>query len=799
MKLHNFRIAWRVMSREPVYAVAVVLGLSIGLAVCFLLLSYVHYSFTYDTGVPAADRVYVLKHRLNLLANPKWNDSMPLPARTAAVKSGLVTHASIFEQSQKTIKIGDALATLDLSLVDADFPSIFGIHTVAGDLVAAIARPDGIALTVSAARRLLSSVDVIGRTLRAEEKTYQVLAVIPDPPSNSTMPYEAIASKGNSDQGSWMGLAGKVIVRLADGVNPEELTGFIQEEFDHSPVITGFPAEQRQNLGGRKLAEVGIGRLRDAYFDVELASSNPNIPRGDKAVVIGIAAIAVLTLFLAAANYVNLATVRTLRRQREIGMRLVLGASPLNVVEHFLSESILVSSLATAVGLFTAWLTLPLFSDIVGRDLGNVFTIWSISAFTTFGILVGLIVGIYPALRALQVRPQPALAGRGTEESGNGLWVRRALTITQFATAMGLTALTITIGWQTWFAIRRDPGFDPTQLLVIDLKKLPKEYRTPAAIQSLTEGLTHVRGVSGVARSTDAVGRNSPQGWLDGQASRPNGSPFRMIGHAVNPEFFDVYGIKPLAGRLYDPARDFDGNLDKVVINGEAARVMGYAASADAVGNKVLWGNVPREIIGIAPEIQHRTLRDKPEPTIYLLDNYRPVVIIRVDGPIGAAETEIEKMWRARLPNAMLDLRRASSFFAQSYAEDLSMTRLLAGAALIAIALSCFGTYVLSAYTVQRRSREIALRKLHGATSFDIARLIAKEFGKLILIGAAIGLPCAWIVGEKYLSTFVERAPMGLMPLIIAILFALLITTAAVYRHVLMALRIRPVTAFRNA
>ena len=147
----------------------------------------------------------------------------------------------------------------------------------------------------------------------------------------------------------------------------------------------------------------------------------------------------------------------------------------------------------------------------------------------------------------------------------------------------------------------------------------------------------------------------------------------------------------------------------------------------------------------------------------------------------------------------MLDLRRANSFFAQSYAEDVSMTRLLAGAALIAIALSCFGTYVLSAYTVQRRSREIALRKLHGAAGFDIARLIAKEFGKLILIGAAIGLPCAWIVGEKYLSTFVERAPMGLLPLVIAVLFALLITTAAVYRHVLMALRIRPVTAFRNA
>ncbi len=812
MELRDFRIGWRVLVADPTYSVAVILGLAVGLAVCFLLLGFVHYSFNYDSHVPELDQVYVVKHRLNFISRPQWVETISVPARTAALQSGLVDEATIVIQQPVVAQIEDRPAPFQVSAVDKDFPALFGTLTLAGDLASALSRPEGLALTRSTAQRMFGGGSVIGRAMRIGDNNYQVLALVQDPPPNTTLPYEALVGMNSTAltglknaESNWSGIGGKLYLRLKAGVSQDAMTHVLQEAYDHSPAATGFAPEMLQKLGNQKSREIRLGRLRDAYFDSEVAGSFRSGPRGNKLTVLGIGAVALLTLALAAANYVNLAAVRTLRRQREIGVRLVMGATPMRIALLFISESVLVAALAAMLGLLLAWLVLPVFSDLVGLDLRDFFGPASVTVGILSGVVVGLLVGMYPSWLALRVRPHQALSGRGADETARGMLVRKILTSFQFSTAMGLTGLAIIVAGQTAFAIDSYPGFDPGPLVVIDLPE--DRWASPAAKRSFREALTRLPNVSIVAAAMDAVGRNTPLTGFDGDMHRPGRASLRMRWENVSPEYFDTYGLRPVAGRLFDPKLDSIGKANDVVINEAAARAFGFENAGDAVGQMVVAGvarqNVTtgtlRRIIGIAPPLRHRSLRDRSDPYMYVLsDQWTPVLIVRTVGGVAEAERAIESLWRERLPNAILNLNRASVFFTQTYAEDLRMTRLLAAASVIAISIASFGIYVLAAYSVQRRAREIALRKIHGADRIAIARLLIREFLVLIAAGAAVGLPIAWIVGQQYLSNFVERAPIGAWAMLIALGLAALAAIISVLQHLLAAMRISPADALNS-
>jgi putative ABC transport system permease protein len=802
MNLRDFRVGWRLLLKEPAYSTVVIAGLAVGIAACFLLLGLVRHSFSYDRQVPEREQVYELMERWNLeVMGNEWLMGSSVPSRDAARHSGQPVLATLFHVRDVDLRAGSQVVNLGLAVVDPDFEKIFQPKVLAGDLRGALTRPDALALTSTAAIKLFGTANAVGRVLQGDRQNFTVAAVLADPPAASTMQYEvltglrsAMMPAGMVDEftGKWGGMMGRVYLKLLPGANKQAVLDAVTNGLRNSPLVKRDYAEQVASLGGRDLIDFKLTPITEVYLDPDIKGMSD--VHGDIHVIYGLSAVAVLILVLAATNYVNLATVRTIARQREIAVRKVLGASAPAVARQFLAESVLVCLIATAFGLLLAWLLLPVFADLVQRKFDDMFSPAAIAAAVLFGVLLGLAAGTYPTWSALRVRANAALAGRSGAETARGLWLRRALMALQFAAAMGLTGTTLAVSWQTRYASTLNPGFDPAPLLVFGAHNNMQDPR----MRALRDSIVRLPGVQDVAESSMDIFSNNNITTL----RRDGGQATDLTRYTVSPEFFHVYGLRPVAGRLYDPALDTMNEPDRIVINAAAARKLGFANPQEAIGKTIGEPNGQEkrtQIVGVAPDIRHRSAREGEQATVYYLSDRLKVFTVRCSQDPVAVMHEIEHIWPRFFPNETLDEKRMTTLITEAfYADDLRLAKLLAASSVIAIAIAAFGIYVLAAYSVQRRTKEIVLRKVYGAGSRAIGQLVVREFATLIGAGALLGLPAAWIAIQHYMAPFTERAPVGLWTLAGALAVAALVTLGSTLRHTLAAVRITPVRALRD-
>lgn len=812
MKLRDFRIGWRTLVQDPAYSLVVILGLAVGLATSMLLFGFVHYCWQYNAHIPDVDHVYVVKQRYNIDPKAPWFDQAPLMLRTVAANAAGVSAASGYipsrpQASGLVVNIDGRLQPLHGLTVLPGFSELLGLQALQGNIASTLEQPDGIVISAATAMRLFGRTDVLARTLQVEDKLVRIGAVVRTQPANTTIAFEALIGVHSvlmdagfreelltGAQGWW----GKLLVRVRPGASLSAIESVLQYAVDHHPALQDQSAQQR--LGKRKAMDITLSPLRHAYFDQDIAGNyvSQSGERAHPAVVAGLALIAVLILALAAVNYVNLATIGVLRRQREVAMRKVLGARMVHIVLQLLAESMLVALLATALGLLLAWLALPMFSELVNRKLDDLLAPGHIAAALIMGAMLGTITAVYPAWIAIHVRPSEVLAGRADTEPRRGLQLRRIMTILQLATAMGFAGLTLAIIWQTSYALRASPGFDPAPLLIVDLLDGDKEGgRMPGLITALSAQ----PGIVGVARSQDAIGRHNSS-W-QANLKREGGAPASVDMKLVSANFFEQYGLKAQAGRLFDPRLDKENDALPLVVNASAARELGFATPALAVGQTVFFlgpgGRLkPKRVIGIAPDVRFQSMREAPRPTVYELSTAGYTLSVHFNGTAAEAEQIVRTLWPRYFPDAILQMRRAGDILADDYAEDLRMARLLVIATGIALMIAAFGTYVLSAHTVQRRAREIVLRKLHGAARLDIALLVVREICVLVLLSAAIGLPIAGTAIARYLAGYVEHAPVGWWTLLLALACTLGVALIAVARNSWIAMRMQPAVALRS-
>jgi cell division protein FtsX len=810
----DFRIGWRTLIQQPAYTLTVILSLSIGLSASLLLLGFVRYSLEYDTHVPQVDQVYVVKHHFNVEPASPLFDIAPMFLREVALKTPGVADVTSYiparpEITPLTIRAGRNLMTVRGLIVLPGFPSLLGMRALQGDLASALERPDRFIITDVAALRLFGTRAALGRTITSEGHVMQVGAVVQAPPPNTTIPFELLFGVNGAvvepdirhemltGEHGWMT---KMLLRLTPGASLPAILQCLQQAVDTAPSLSHFPPEVRERLGRRKAVELSISPLRDAYFDHKVENSFIALP-GDRAspgLVFGLALLAVLILLLAAINYVNLTTVRVLRRQREMAMRKVLGAGVPQIMLQYLLESVLVAVAATALGLLLAWLALPVFSQLVNRQLDDMFAPSNIVAAFGIGALLGAVTAAYPAWIALRVHPTQVLAGRPETESRSSLQWRRALTVLQIGAAMGLASVTIAVAWQTDYANSAAPGFDPTPIVVVDM---PGHVRATDKARQFFSALLSQPGVAGVAISEDPVGRLD-WSWTR-MLKRPGGQSASMEMKAVSANFFELYGIAPAAGRLFQAGIDKENDAGSMVLNAVAARVLGFASAEQAVGQIVSFTGfdnvvVSARVVGIAPELRFHSLRDQPRAIAYALGTAGMVLSARATGAPADVERAARALWPSYFPDAIPKIYRAGEVLKQHYADDVRMARLLAVATGIALAIAAFGTYALSANTVQRRAREITLRKLHGAQRADVGLLMLREIGTLILAAGVIALPIAAVAIQRYLSGYVERAPVGYWTLLFALALTLMIAFIAISRHAWLAMRLSPAEALRS-
>jgi putative ABC transport system permease protein len=819
MQLRNFRAGWRSLAAEPAYSLVVILGLSIGTAACLLLLGLVRYSWEYNAHVPDSEHVYVVKHRNNVEAAAPWYDQAPLSLRLAATKLPGVAAATSYLPSRPqgrtdgklTVRVDQQLQQLTGLTVAPGFADMLGLKALHGSVQAALEQPDSVAITEEAAIRLFGTSNALGRTMLVEGKLLRTGAVLQTPPANTTIPFEALLGLNSvlvdanfrhqvlTGEEGW---AAKVLIRTHPGASLATITAALQQAADRSPAVQNIEPAAKQKLGNRRAMDIALSPLRDAYFDHDVSGNFVSAAgeRAKPAVVAGLGAIGILILSLAALNYVNLATVRVLRRQREVAMRKVLGAGVPQIILHFVAESMVVSAIATGLGLVLAWLALPLFARLMNRQLESMLSAGNIATAVAIGAALGMLTAIYPVWVAVRVRPNQVLAGRPAGESIGGRQLRRLMTVLQVSAAMALASITLAIAWQTTFAMNASPGFDPAPLLIVDLPEAG-EPADKARNNSFIAALSRQPGVAGVAISEDAVGRND-MSWSRAM-QRPGGGAVAMDMKTVSANFFEQYRIRPQAGRLFDSAIDKDDDPAPLVLNDVAARELGFASAAAAVGQTIVFTDfdkkvVQKRVIGIAPPVRFRSLRDAPRATAYELSTrWTTTLSVRAAASMPQVDSAVQALWPRYYPEAILKSRRAGEIFAATYADEARIATLLAVATGIALVIAALGTYVMAAYTVQRRAREIALRKLYGARRQDVGLLVVREIGALIGIAAVIALPLAAVAIQRYLATYVEHAPIGYWTLLLALASTVVIALIAVARHAWLAMGTMPSDALR--
>jgi putative ABC transport system permease protein len=821
MTLQDFRVGLRVLVKDPIYSLVAVLGLAVGLAVCLLLLGFARYSWEYDSYVPDADAVYIVKHRYNLELGAPWYDQAPLGLLTVAKTApGVASASGYLTWFPLTVEVNSQLRSLRSLTVLPGFTRMMGLQAIQGNVEEALSRPDSFAITAQAAVRLFGTADVLGRTvlLRLDasdqnRSSARIGAVLRTPPANTTIPFETLngPSLGLVPQMHRAEIAGgestwlaNLLIRVRPDASVAAITESLQQAVDRGLGVPKLSPEKLARLGDRKIMDIKLSRLRDAYFDHEVATNflSVKVDRGDATVVTGLVAIAILILALAAINYVNLATIRVIRRQRELAMRKVLGASRRQIVSQFVAESLLVSLVATAVGLLLAYLALPVFARLMDRDLRNILSVGNVAAAIGIGLILGLLTAVYPAWIAFRVRPALMLMGRSGGESPGSKRVRQVLSVLQVAVAIGLASFTMAIFLQTRFAMNSSLGFDPAALWVFDLPI--GETADMEEARGLVAALAGQPGIADVAVSNDPIGR-SKDVWTT-EVRREGGEAMTLDVKSVTPNFFSIYRIRPVAGRLFDSAIDHENAAVPIVIDALASHQLGFASPELAIGQTLLFRGHDvgddtelhaKRIVGIAPEIRFNSLREAPRAVAYELW-YGDALIVRASSSSADAERAVRAVWPRYFPNSVLELTPAKEVYAANYADEARLARLLAVSTAIAMIIAAFGAYVLAADAVQRRTAEIALRRLFGARRRDIGRLVAGEVGGLVALSAVVAIPLAALAIARYLAAYTEHAPIVFWTLAFSLGAALAITAVAAARHAWLAMMLRPAVALRT-
>ena len=815
--LRNYLMAaLRNLARNRLYAAITIAGLAIGFASAMLIGLFVRDELTYDRFVPGHERVFLVTETLALSGSKpiESQTTPPMLARQMRAEFPQLAYVSRLTPNgfPATVRHGDFTASEErLYWADPDFFRTIALPAAAGRLADSLDAPDSVVLTKSIARKYFGRDAPLGELLQIEGEIYRVTAVLKDLPSNTHLTAEIFVS-GRAPAGppahserdnNALSNTVATYVRLKPGASIASVAARTAAFLD-----TRMPISKVAGLGSvdRALHFVPLAKIH-----LSPATQGAFKPAADPVVIGAIGLVGVLIVLVAAINFVTLMTARAARRAVEVGVRKAAGANRGDLIAQFMGEALVYVAIAAVLAVSLAELLMPAVNLLLQRKLTFDYLHDPALGLLILAVLglTALLAGAYPAFVLSSFRPSSVLKG-GASSGGSGAAVRQVLVIGQFAVLIGLVLVAVTIARQTRYALNEGMRLDKDQVLLVFSKP---------CIEPLRDEVRKLPGVRVAAcASYEALNLG------DNRDVVPvNGRKVDISLGPVDFGFFETFGLRPLAGRLFDPARPADSALDApdahqpVILNETAVRRLGFATPQAAIGRTIAWHGVwdesqrnnpnagalrPSEIIGVVPDFTLGSVRQPIQPYLFAIGrNLSPnsiAMAVKLDGA-RAPETlaAIDGLWK-RFGQGKPILR----VFADRYALRLYVDTIIQGATvaiagLIAISIACLGLFALSAYTAERRTKEIGVRKAMGASSQDILRLLLWQFTVPVLWANVLALPAAWLLMNWWLKGFAYHVTLAPWTFAVAAGAAILIAWATVFVHALRVSRARPVGALR--
>ncbi len=812
--------ALRNLQRNGVYAALTVTGLAVGFASAILIGLYLRHELTYDQFIPGHDRVFLMSQTIVPQGKPKieLDDTSGRLADDLKLDFPQIQYVARLTSSgfPPVIRRGNlSVSELGFVSADPDFFKVMLMPAISGDPATALEAPDAVVLTRAAARKFFGQDAPLGGQLLIDGRPVRVGAVIEDLPSNSHLAFEVVGSAKAPSSILWKLYAAGyssnsnlTYVRLKPGASAgtmnAELPAFIERRI--MPSVRTLNPDQKLDRYAMHLKPLTSIHLQPAD------GGDPK-PGADVKVLAGIAIIGVLIVVVAAINFVTLMTARASRRATEVGVRKALGAQRKDLVIQFMGEAMIYVTVALVLAIALAELLLPAVSAALQRKIAFNYLTDPQLLTVMLGVTLAtaLLAGLYPALVLSSFRPSSVLKGGPVVATGGG-GVRQALVVAQFAVLIALLFAALTIYRQTAFALKDATHTNKNGVVML--------FASPCT-ETLRDAVRAVPGVRGAACSSPAavaITFSNDMAFAGDHKAMLNYSP-------VDFGFFEIYGIQPVAGRLPEAARPGDdgGRLGDtpppIVLNESAVRELGFKSPQAAIGHLVTWHYNPRatmanmalpippprasEVIGVVPDFTFTSIRQKVNPGFYFVgpktDVLNSVALNIKLEPARAADTlkRVDALWATISHGMPLQQYFADQFLLRLYIDNVIQGGFIAVCALIAVSIACLGLFALSAYTAERRTKEIGIRKAMGATSSDILRLLLWQFAQPVLWANLLALPLAWLAMDSWLKGFAYHVDQPPWTFVAAAGAGVVIAWATVFFHALRVARARPVGALR--
>jgi putative ABC transport system permease protein len=806
--------AFRNLSRNRFYAAINIIGLSVAFAAAGLIALYIRDELTYEHWLPDYQNVYRISAGVADARGGQDMNAVPsdvgnwlkLDFPQAGEVTRLVGMATTVGEGEHEVR--DFVQWAD--------PNVFEVlqyPMVAGDPHTALREPNSIVLTKRAAQRFFGRQDVMGATLLFDRKyPMRVTGILQDLPSNTHLQFNILASARSAfsftQEQDAMPMAhfGQKVwnfscyFRPKPGASIEAMRAAMPAFLNrHAPRPPGQPP--MTNIYKLTIAPISSIHLGTGVLQPPGSTRNANV---DLLLAMGI--IGVLIVIIASINFINLMTARASRRAVEVGVRKALGAGRRDLVVQFVGEALIYVAFAAAFALVLVELVLPKFNLFMDRSISTGLLREPAVALSIIGftLLVGLLAGLYPAFVLSMFRPAGVLSG-GPVAGNRGSVVRNVLVVVQFSVLIALIVISVVFHRQSQFALRKTLASGGDQIAMME----------SACSPALLHEISQVRGVERAACAMQVplfgMGPGSGLSRVDRLGS--TGVSYTSITAGL----FEVYGLKPIAGRFFDENKPADrmpstwdgSRREAIIVNEAAVRALGYNSPKAAVGQLVTWTHLINFTSGFAPPHVAEIIGVVPDFAPSVREGIRPIAVyydpalvtsmsVRVKpDDIPGTITRMKDVWRkvgdpSPFRPMFVDVR-----FEQQYRGLTRQTTLATAFAGIALFIACLGLFGLAAFTAERRTKEIGVRKAMGASTADVMRLLVLQFTKPVAWAILVAWPIGYFVSRHWLEGFVYRIDLSLWIFIAAAAAALIVSLVTVSAHSFLVARAAPVNALR--
>ncbi|HEX9651278.1 MAG TPA: ABC transporter permease [Cyclobacteriaceae bacterium] len=786
-------IAFRNIRRNSLYSIINILGLSVGIACCLLILSYVRYELSFDLPHKKNDRIYRVYMDANFggqqaLIGVTPNIIAPILQSQFPEVEKVVRVYNIGKFRPQIVKVKEELyEEKNFYYADSSIFEIFTFQPVYGQLDGSLDKPNTLVLTQSASQKYFGNKNPVGSVVNVNGNTdYEITAVIEDMPNNVHFRFDMV--------GSFQGLSWAKPENLTFGSANFYTYVLLYPGADHQNFEDNVATYTENTYGGQwKQSGFFLTLKMEPLKDIYLRSpiDNDIDKKSDIRYVYIFSFIAILVLVIACINYMNLATARGSERAKEVGMRKMLGARKNELISQFMGESILITGFAIFSAIVMVELLMPVFRELSGRQLQNsVSEPILISSLAGIWIGVSLLAGFYPAVILSSFKPSKVLKG-SFKSSAAGRGLRKILVVLQFAISIFLIAGTIVIFRQLDFIQNKKLGYDKDQVIAV-----PIDNKIAGNLDIFKNEFVSIPGVINVtaASETPSDVKGGYSYIFEGRSLDESMSVNAM---AVDIDFIKTLGIEVVSGRDY--SEDSKQKPDFSFIFNEAAASRSGLSIENLIGERISLNGRNGVVTGIMKDFHFTSMYREIGPLILFIEPSQfAYMMIKIDGQnIQQTLNTLATKWKTLASHRPFEYGFLDDEFTRLYAAEMKVGELFSVFAIVAIFIASLGLLGLAAYMASQRAKEISVRKVMGASVGRVVLLLSFDFARLVLIAFIISAPLAYYIMNNWLNEFVYRVSFGVETLLIAGLLAFIIAWGTVAWQAFKAATINPVDILR--